>query len=204
MKKIINKKSEKVLTNKLIVREEMSYIIFVDFMSLMFCFVGILLLYIGIGLTYSDMLSNKIISIIMGLLFLIVSLSILISVNRRCINILKGNYVIIEDVLKDKDMFIDRSGDSNDKYYLYFEKLFKKYNHAELVKWKTYNSSRKGDIFYIVFTKSDSYAFNSKKYKLPDYSKLVPVEELHNYTFVKEFKLEDDEKIKQKENKKKQ
>lgn len=189
MKKIINKKSEKVLTNKLIVKEEMSYIIFVDFMSLMFCFVGILLLYVY--LTSSEILSNKIIGIISGLLFLIVSLSILISVNRRCINILKGNYVIIEDILKDKDMYIDRSSDGYDKYYLYFEKLKKKYNHTELVKWKTYNSSRKGDKFYIVFTKSDSYAFNSKEYKLPDYNKIVPVEELHNYTYVKEFKLED-------------
>lgn len=139
-------------------------------------------------MTFTDVLANKIASIVFGSIFFFVPFIIFIYLTAKYRRILKGKYVIVEDVLMDKKRYNNYSIDSNkndDWFYLYFEECFKKYDKKILVNSDVFNKAEIGDKFYIVFTKSDYFVFNSKNYKLIDYNKVISIDELGNYIKIK-------------------
>lgn len=182
-----SKDALEILTNKTILDESQFQLnIFLKFFLIVFSIVGLIIIYIGV--TFTDVLANKIASIVFGSIFFFVPFIIFIYLTAKYRRILKGKYVIVEDVLMDKKRYNNYSIDSNkndDWFYLYFEEYFKKYDKKILVNSDVFNKAEIGDKFYIVFTKSDYFVFNSKNYKLIDYNKVISIDELGNYIKIK-------------------
>lgn len=177
-----------VLTSRTILVESNYYLsMFFILVLLIFIFGGLLIIYLGI--TKSPNMTSVIMSFIFGGLLIVFPLSMMIKSIISCREILKGNYVIIEDVLKDKEQIrnldLDTEGATrSDKYYLYFENYFKKYDKRVFTDADVYHNAKIGDKFYLVFTKKNCFAFNANSYKLETTDKIISIDELGNYIYL--------------------
>lgn len=152
----------------------------------LFIIVGIIVIYLGIAF------NNVLVSLTFGGLCIGIPLVILMKVVIRYNNVSKGKYVIVEDVLKDKEMIFNHYNqddvDHRDYfYYFYFKDYFSKYNERISVSSKKFYNSKEGEPFYLVFCNKEVYVFNKKEYNLEDNSKVVDINELYRYTNVKKY-----------------
>ena len=177
-----NNLNNKILNKKTILSESGIYInIFIKLFIGILIVVGALVMYLSI--ISSQGVFNKIIIILLGLICVIFPSYILIKLQIRCMRIIKGNYVIIEDILKDKEATTSNSSDStsNGKFYLYFNDYFKKYDKEVSVKKDVFERADIGDEFYLVITKSDCFAFNKKNCMLEEETKVIKIEDISKY-----------------------
>lgn len=164
-------------------------IVWIIFLSLFFV-VGLILVYLSITKEFS------ISGIIGGSIFCIIPTLITLMIIKITINILRGNYVIIEDELMDKHYYADpRSNNAFSGWLLYFKYFFKKYNnYVKVQSLREGNNYKIGDKFYLVFVKGNSipYVFSAKEYKLDQSEKenLKTIDDIDDYTKLKEFVLE--------------
>ena len=149
---------------------------------------GILIIFFGVSVAISS--TNELFSIICGSVFILVPLFIIVDILKKNMQILTGNYVVLKDVLKDKDFQTSGGDDKDEYYYFYFENYFKRFNKNVLVKLSTYQEASIGDEFYLIFTKKSVYVFNTRDYEFRDFSKFIHFEELDDYLNEKEFESE--------------
>lgn len=193
-KKKNRKEGKVVLTPKTIVSESgLSYQLPVIIFLGIFLLSGIMIIFTGISM--SSNVTNKIFTIIFGSIFVLIPLLIIENILKKNIQILTGNYVVLKDVLKDKDYYISSGDDKDEYYYLFFENYFERFDKKLSVGKSVYQEANIGDEFYLVFAKKSVYAFNARYYDFNDYSKSIHIEELDEYLNVKEFELEKNTEI---------
>lgn len=158
-----------------------------------FLFVGVMIISQGIFMPTNS--TNKLLTIIFGSIFVLIPLLLVVNILKKNIQILTGNYVVLKDVLKDKDYYISSGDDKDEYYYLFFENSFEKFDKKISVSKSVYQEANIGDEFYLVFAKKSVYAFNTRYYEFADYSKSIHIEELDEYLNEKEFELEKNTEI---------
>ena len=167
-------------------------IVMILFLSLFFV-VGLIIVYLSTTKEFS------ISGIIGGSIICIIPTIITLRIIKLAINILHGNYVIIEDELMDKHYYhsYDDTQYNNrfSGWLLYFKYFFKKYNnYVKVQSLREGNNYKIGDKFYLVFVKGNSipYVFSAKEYKLDQSEKgnLKTIDDIDDYTKLKEFVLE--------------
>lgn len=115
---------------------------------------------------------------------------------RPIINVLRGNYVVIKDVLKDRD---ERYHHDSDKHrrplrLFYFKDYFTKFNSGVVVTKELFERSLNGDEFYLIFIRGENtLAYRCKEAQIaPEVAKkIIPIEKLKDYTKEKEFKIKE-------------
>lgn len=182
------KEDKSILTSKTIfVHSRLLQNIFLWFFLIVFLLImGLLLIYLGI--TIKMEIANKIASLSIGSILIFLSLKIIIKIFVKCKRILNGDYVIVEDILSEKD--VHYNSNDNEVCLLYFENYFRKYNKEIIVDKIIFSKCKKGDKFYLVFTKNNVYAFNSCDYELESREKVISIDSLSNYIKLTEFKID--------------
>jgi len=195
MKKKKTKRVGKViLTPKTIVSESgVSYQLPVIIFLIIFLLVGAMIIFQGISMSASTV--NMIGNILFGGVFMLLPLVVIVKILKKNIQLLSGNYVVLKDVLKDKDYYISSGSDKDEHYYLFFENYFERFNKRVSVSKSVYQEANIGDEFFLVFAKKSVYAFNARDYEFNDYSKSIHIEELDEYLNEKEFELEKNTEI---------
>lgn len=179
------KKSKDVLDKKTIMINYGSTLGIVLFIILFI--IGLIIFYASIK---SKITFNIIIGIFCSVVFCIIPSIIIISSKiKTATNILKGNYIIVEDELLDKKY----SNNSNrKKWSLYFKEFFKTYNRC-IYETSKGNEYKIGDKFYLVFEKKARFPniYKVSEYKLEEKekSKLMTLEEAKKYINLEEFVL---------------
>ncbi len=100
-----------------------------------------------------NMIANMALMCLIAIPFCGLGLKNIIGVSKRLKQIKQGQYNIIEDVVTHKQMMHrGKSGDTSNNYcQLSFEKYSKQSGKAVIVKRKVYDSSKKGDLFYMIY-----------------------------------------------------
>ncbi len=160
---------------------------------------------IGIFLMGIECISSNfnvaIFMIIMGASFVLIFSMVAFKETRPVISILRNKYVVVKDVLKDKDEMWKTVGTSQNeskevKYYLYFKDYFSKYNREVSVSRELYRKAKNEEEFYLIFIKGleKTLAYRCKKCETAEeiLEKIIPIEELKDFIKIKEFKIEDE------------
>lgn len=171
-------------------------LLLIIFLSIFFI-TGLILIYLAI--TKSENTTILIFGIISGIITCVIPIVISFNTIKMAKNILNGNYIIIEDELKDKYYYNDSSSDNVDHscWRLYFKDYFKLYDSSVRCKnIKEGNKYKIGDKFYLVFINGDSYPyiFAKKEYNLTsdESKKLKTFDEVTSYIKLKKFILENE------------
>ena len=139
--------------------------------------------------------------IIMGIFLVLIFSRVAFKETRPVISILRNKYVVVKDVLKDKDERWKTTGPYKDhrkrvKYYLYFKDYFCKYNREVSVSRELYRNAKIGEEFYLIFIKGfeKPLAYRCEKCETTEeiLEKIIPIEELKDFIKIKEFKIEDE------------
>ncbi len=134
-------------------------------------------LVVAIFTLISFITSKDITLLFVSLVFFVVSAIILTFRIKPDIKILKGNYIIYEDILKDKDIRIsnDTDGGKDTTYFFYFEKLFKLENESIIGDRSSYYDSEIGDKFYIISCGKLRLIFNENQFVVSDKTKITEI-----------------------------
>lgn len=133
-------------------------------------------LLVAIFILINSIASKEIVLLFVGLIFLVVSIIILNLRLKPDIKILRGNYIIYEDILKDKERRVSRDTDSNHTtYYFYFEKLFKLENTPIIGDQSSYYNSNTNDKFYIIHCGKLRLIFNENEFVISDKTKITEI-----------------------------
>lgn len=132
---------------------------------------------------YGINLKSFIISFVVCATFGAIPLCFIIKEIRIIYKINKGDFVVFEDGLADKEIVRshDSEGQNHTTYKLYFFKYFKKYDKSINVDYKVYEKSCIGDFFYIVICNKQVFVFNEKEYQLDASIPIISIEETENY-----------------------
>lgn len=179
------KKRKDVLDKKTIMINYSSTLDIVIFVILFI--IGLIIFYISIK---SKITFNIIIGIFCSVVFCIIPSIIIISSKiKTATNILKENYIIVEDELLDKEYC---NNSDSIQWRLYFKDFFKTYNRC-IYETSEGNKYKIGDKFYLVFEKNTSFPniYKISEYKLgeSEKSKLMTLEEAKKYINLEEFVL---------------
>jgi len=161
--------------------------------KLLFIVGSIPFLLIGIYMLITKIESTDIAEIIVlrtiAFLMIAIPIYVIISTNRKYQELLKGNYVITIDTLKDKECV--SSGHNSARrlhYYLYFKDYFKTYNRKISVDFQEYRKVDIDDPCYLIF--SQKYApvfFKENDYELVETDKIIKADKLSDYINVKKI-----------------
>ncbi len=117
---------------------------------------------------------NEILLLVISLFLIMFSILPAVIIINNNLKILRGDFQIYEDVLRDKTKHISTDSDGNtDEYYsLYFEDFFGQNNKRIRGSSKDFHDSSIGDKFYIIVCGKLCYVFNEKDYQISDKTKI--------------------------------
>lgn len=198
------RKTKKGILNKdsIIIDSEISGNIFLIYFLLFFVFIGFILTYLA--LTKGEILSNKVIGSIFGVMMILIPIIFIVKNLKEYIRVKEGNYIIVLDELSDKFYYSDKNRDIDDidrsEWQLFFKNYFKKYNkYVPLKEFKLGDKYNIGDEFYLVFVKGKNipYIYPLKEYNLDESEKkkLDTYENIQKFINIKEFKLNSDNNL---------
>lgn len=168
--------------------------------SFIFGLSGIGIFLMGIECISSNF-NMSIFMIIMGASFVLIFSMVAFKETRPVISILRNKYVVVKDVLKDKDEMWKTVGTSQNeskevRYYLYFKDYFSKYNREVSVSRELYRKAKNEEEFYLIFIKGleKTLAYRCKKCETAEeiLEKIIPIEELKDFINIKEFKIDNE------------
>lgn len=116
-----------------------------------------------------SLMANMAFMLIIAVPFCGIGLKNIVGIVKKNNNIKNGRYLIVEDVVTQKQMLHNgTSKNTSDSYcQLNFEKYTKKTGKAVVVKRSVYDESKKGDIFYLVYVQDKLLGFYpATKYEL--------------------------------------
>ena len=158
--------------------------------SLMFIAVGTLVLYLGVGKGESK--PTITVSAIIGAFIIVGFIDLIIYLIKNQIHNRKAKYIIIVDKLRD----YEKATSGSKRIYLFFEKIFEKYNRRDII-FDNFKENIELNQTYYLFISPDGYIhkeFNTRLYKLdPELEdSVIPFDELDKYIDFKKNSLEED------------
>lgn len=103
--------------------------------------------------SFKNMVANMALMLLLAVPFCVLGLKNIIEASKRIKQIRQEQYNIVEDVVTHKQMMHQgKSSDTSDSYcQLSFENYSKQSGKAVIVERKVYDSSKKGDLFYMIY-----------------------------------------------------
>lgn len=168
--------------------------------SFIFGIAGILMFIVGIECITSNF-NVGIFAIMMGISFVLISSMVALKEIKPIIRVFRNKYVVVKDILKDKDEIWKKIGTSQNenrktRYCFYFKDYFTKYNKQVIVYKTLYAKSKINDEFYLVFAKGLDiplvYRCKNCKANEEILEKIIPIEDLKDFINIKEFKIDNE------------
>ena len=185
--------------NKKTIIDEMDVMMTYGIMAFLLMFMCVGVVFFGMFLEgiQNNTTTDNIIAMIIMSMFIFVPLISIINLNPPVFKVMRGKYVIVEDILADKRM-VTHSENPN-SYYLYFQNYFKIYNHQTTTTYFTYMKSEIGDKFYLVFCGKEVLVFRQGDYILDmnEREKVVDINHLEDYIRIEkhEKRINKEEKL---------
>ncbi len=137
----------------------------------------------GCMLVYISIKYNHALSIPIGLFLIAMPIVSIFKKINETNSFKHGEYVIVEDTLKEFETSVETSIKGNDQimYYLVFKDIYDLYRDKIVTDVVNYRKAKVDDKYYIVLNNYQSMIFNKNEYRLSENLKVIDIEELPRY-----------------------